>query len=297
MITGVAKKGIYMTEFITALLDPYNNFLRLAFLIGIFASIPFGIVGTYIITRKISYIAGSISHCVLGGIGAALFLRHKFDILWFTPMLGAVISALLAAFIIGIVSIHAKQREDTVIGALWAVGMATGLIFIDLTPGYFDITSYLFGDILLLSNSDLWLVLGLVVFVVTITAIFYNKLLAVCFDDEFACLRGLNTGAYYILLLSLTALTVVFLVRAVGIVMVIALLTLPVAIAGLFTKRLWHMMVLSILLCMVFNCLGLAFSYTHNLSSSPTIIIIAGITYLTAVSSLQIYKKFQNSNF
>lgn len=296
MITGAVKKGIFMTDFINALLEPHNNFLRLAFLTGIFASIPFGIVGTYIITRKISYIAGSISHCVLGGIGAALFLQYRLGIKWFTPMLGAVIAALLAAFIIGIVSLHAKQREDTVIGALWAVGMASGLLFIDITPGYFDITSYLFGDILLLSGNDLSLILGLSAVVVIIVIFFYNNLQAVCFDNEFALLRGINTGAYYILLLSITALTVVFLVRAVGIIMVIALLTLPAATASLFTARLWQMMVLSIILCMIFNSLGIIFSYTHNLSSSPTIIIIAGITYLLVILSMQIYKRLKYNN-
>jgi len=132
-------------------------------------------------------------------------------------MYGAVLSALLAALLIGIVSLYAKQREDTVIGALWAVGMASGLLFLDFTPGYFDLMSYLFGDILIISKSDLWAVIGLDLIVVSFSVYFYNKLLAVCYDDEFARLRGIHSNLFYILLLCLTALTIVLLVRVVGI--------------------------------------------------------------------------------
>lgn len=279
-----------MIEFINALSDPDNEFLRLALYVGTLASLSFGIIGSYVVTRRISYLAGAISHCVFGGIGAGLYIQNKVGLEWFDPMYGAVISAILAAVIIGTVSLHAQQREDTVIGALWAIGMATGLLFIDRTPGYFDMSSYLFGDILLISNIDLQLVVILDVIVVGFTVFFYNKLLAVCFDDEFARLRGINAGAFYMLLLCLTALTVVLLVRVVGIVMVIALLTIPAAVAGQFAKRLWQMMLLAILFCMLFTWAGLAVSYSYRLSSGPTIIVIAGLVYLIVLLFTRIIK-------
>ena len=279
-----------MIEFINALSDPDNEFLRLALYVGTLASLSFGIIGSYVVTRRTSYLAGAISHCVFGGIGAGLYIQNKVGLEWFDPMYGAVISAILAAVIIGTVSLHAQQREDTVIGALWAIGMATGLLFIDRTPGYFDMSSYLFGDILLISNIDLQLVVILDIIVVGFTVFFYNKLLAVCFDDEFARLRGINAGAFYMLLLCLTALTVVLLVRVVGIVMVIALLTIPAAVAGQFAKRLWQMMMLAILFCMLFTWTGLAVSYSYRLSSGPTIIVIAGLVYLIVLLFTRIIK-------
>lgn len=273
-----------MIDFWNVLLDPDNSFLRLALYVGTLASLPFGIIGTYIVTRRISYLAGAIAHCVFGGIGAGLYIQIKLGVTWFDPMYGAIAAALFAAIIIGLVSLHAQQREDTIIGALWAIGMAAGILFIDITPGYFDITSYLFGDILLISQSDLYLVIGLDILTALIVILFFNKLFAVCFDDEFARLRGINADAFYILLLCLTSITVVLLVRMVGIIMVIALLTIPPAIAGIFAGKLWHMMTLSTILCAVFTWSGLAVSYQFNLSSGPTIIMIAGITYLLTLS-------------
>ncbi|MCD6185398.1 MAG: metal ABC transporter permease [Deltaproteobacteria bacterium] len=284
-----------MIDFWNVLLDPDNSFLRLALYVGTLASLPFGIIGTYVVTRRISYLAGAIAHCVFGGIGAGLYIQIKLGITWFDPMYGAIAAALLAAIIIGLISLHAQQREDTVIGVLWAIGMAAGILFIDITPGYFDITSYLFGDILLISQSDLYLVIGLDILTALISILFFNKLFAVCFDEEFARLRGINADLFYILLLCLTSITVVLLVRMVGIIMVIALLTIPPAIAGIFAGKLWQMMALSSILCAVFTWSGLAVSYQFNLSSGPTIIMIAGITYLITLSTIKLKEIISNN--
>ena len=280
-----------MIDFFHALMDPDNAFLRLAVYVGTLASFSFGIIGTYVTTRRISYLSGAIAHCVFGGIGAALYLKHKLGYSWIDPIYGAIAAAILAAVIMGLVSLYAKEREDTVIGALWAVGMAAGLLFVDITPGYFDILSYLFGDILLISHQDLWMVIALDAMVLGITIYFYNTILAVSFDDEFARLRGINVEGFYILLLCLTALTVVLLVRIVGIVMVIALLTLPAATAGQFTKRLWQMMILSTVFCIGFMWTGLSVSFVLELSSGPTIILIAGMTYLGVMGIKRIFSK------
>lgn len=264
--------------------DPDMRFLRLAFYLATLASVAFGFMGSYVVTRRISYLAGAIAHCVFGGIGAGLYLRYKTGIEWFDPMYGAAIAAVLAAGIIGMVSMYAEQREDTVIGALWAVGMAAGLLFVDLTPGYYDLTSYLFGDILLISVRDVWMVAFLDGVIVLFSFVFYNRLVAVCFDEDFARLRGVHAGIFYVVLLCLTALTVVVLVRMVGIILVIALLTLPAAIAGHVAKKIWHMMAAGTVLCMLFNWSGLAVSYVLDLSSAPTIILIAGVVYLCVVA-------------
>jgi len=279
-----------MAEFITAL--GKFEFLRNALIVGILASLSCGIVGSYVVTRRISYVAGGISHFVLGGMGMARYLSVVYRWEFMTPLFGAVISALFAAVVIGLVSLKAKQREDTVIGALWAIGMAVGILFIAKTPGYNqDLMSYLFGNILMVSSEDIYLILILDIVVIAIAMLFYNQLLAVCFDEEFARLRGVNVEFYYLLLLCLTALTVVLLVTVVGIVMVIALLTLPSAVAGYFSKNLRQMMVLSIILCAVFNTLGLAISYAPNLPSGATIIVLAGATYLAVTVGSRVVKK------
>ncbi len=284
-----------MAEFIEALLDPDIPFMRYAFLVGVLASVAFGILGTYVVTRRISYIAGAISHCVLGGIGPALYLKHNVGIDWVHPMYGAVAAALLAALIVGLVSMYAREREDTVIGALWVTGMAVGLLFIAKTRGYVDPMSYLFGNIILVSRQDLWMVALLDALVAGLGLFFYNKLLAVCFDEEFARLRGVRVEWWYLLLLCLTALTVVLLVTVVGIVMVIALLTLPAALAGHFSRRLWQMMALSVILCLGFTALGLASSYAHNLPSGPTIIVFAAMAYLVVSVVGSLWRRFRSA--
>ncbi|MDY6824849.1 MAG: metal ABC transporter permease [Thermodesulfobacteriota bacterium] len=285
-----------MSDMLGVFTDPDLRFLRLAFYLAALASVAFGVMGSYVVTRRISYLAGAVAHCVFGGIGAGLYLRHKTGIEWFDPIYGAAIAAVIAAVVIGLVSMYAQQREDTVIGALWAVGMAAGLLFVDLTPGYYDLTSYLFGDILLISSRDVWLVAFLDIVIVAFSTVFYNRLVAVCFDEDFARLRGVHAGAFYIILLCLTALTVVVLVRMVGIILVIALLTLPAAIAGQFAKKIWHMMVAGTGLCLLFNWAGLGVSYSLNLSSAPTIIMIAGVVYLSVIAAAWMMNRWKTAS-
>jgi len=257
------------------------SFLQHALLSGLLASIACGIIGTFVVVRRISYMAGGISHTVLGGMGAALYLRAEYGLEWLGPLHGAVIAALIAALVIGVVSLRARQREDTVIGALWAIGMALGILFISRTPGYdTDLMSYLFGNILLVSSDDLWLLVCLDLLVLACGLVFYRQFMAVCFDEEFARLRGVRVDFYYLLLLCLTALTVVVLVTVVGIVMVIAMLTLPTAIAGFFAKTLRHMMFLAAILCAFFTTGGLVLSYGPNYPTGATTILLAGVAYL-----------------
>lgn len=278
-----------MAEFLTDLQQ--QTFLQYALLTGILASIACGIIGSYVVTRRITYIAGGIAHSVLAGMGAARYCESVYRWEWLHPLYGAVVAALIAAIIIGLVSLRARQREDTVISALWAIGMAVGILFILRTPGYNeDLMSYLFGNILMVTSDDLWLIGGLDALVVIVGLLFYNQLLAVCFDEEFARLRGIRVEFYYLLLLCLTALAVVLLVTVVGIVMVIALLTLPAAVAGQFSRRLWQMMALSALFTILFTTAGLAFSYGPNLPAGATTIVLAGGVYLAVLVVPRFFK-------
>lgn len=282
-----------MWEFFEAVREPANTFLRYALLIGVLASVACGVVGSYVVVRRITYIAGGIAHCVFGGLGVALYLErvHHWQVFlpwagWqpLHPLHGAIVAALLAALIVGWVSLKARQREDTIISALWAIGMAVGVLFAYLTPAYGqDLMSYLFGNILLVSGEDVWLIAGLDLVVVLIALAAYRQFLAVCFDEEFARLRGLNVEFYYILLLCLIALTVVLLISVVGIILVIALFTLPAAVAGQFTKRLWSMMILATLLSAAITTGGLAISYPLGLQTGATIVLLAGAVYLAAL--------------
>jgi zinc transport system permease protein len=257
------------------------QFLQHALLTGLLASVACGIIGTYVVVRRISYIADGIAHTVLGGMGAALFIHRAYHCPGVLPIHGAVVSAVVAAIVIGLVSLRARQREDTVISAFWAIGMAVGIIFISKTPGYTeDLMGYLFGNILMVSTHDLWMLGGLDGVIIVLGLLFYNQFLAVCFDQEFARLRGLNVDVFYLLLLCLAALTVVVLATVVGIVMVIALLTLPTGIAALFSTTMWRMMAISTILCAIFTTSGLVLSYGPDFPAGATTIIIAGAAYL-----------------
>lgn len=269
-------------EFFSAVVD--FPFLRHALAAGALAGIACGVIGSYVVVRRITYIAGAIAHCVLAGLGIARWLQvvHGWPV---SPQYGAVAAAVVSAIIIGLVSLRAREREDTIIGAVWAVGMAVGILFIAVTPGYHeDLMSYLFGNILLIGGSDLWMMAALDAVVLLLGLGLYPQLEAVCFDEEFARLRGLRVEFYVLLLLVLIALTVVLLVSVVGIVLVIALLTLPAAIAGHFTTTLRGMMAVAAILAVTFTTSGLAVSYAPDLPAGATTIVIAGIAYLAVLT-------------
>lgn len=269
-----------MGEFIQALLDPDLVFLRYALFLGLIGSIPLGAVGTFVVARRISYLAAAIAHSALGGIGAALYCRGVYGWEWLHPMVGALVVALGAAGLIGWVSLRSRQREDALIGSIWVTGMALGLLFIARTPGYVDPMAYFFGDILLVTASDLWIAGGVGALILGVLGLWHRQIIAVCFDAEYASIRGVRADWVYMLLLMLTALTVVIMVSFVGIVLVIALLTLPPAIAALGARSLWRMLFVAILLNVAFVFAGLGLSFSLDLPSGPSVILIAAVTYL-----------------
>ncbi|MDD4816346.1 MAG: metal ABC transporter permease [Victivallaceae bacterium] len=272
------------TEFIHALLYSPLPFLRYALLAGLAGSVAFGIVGTWVVTRRLTALAGAISHAVLGGIGLAAWLRGGCGVEWLSPMGGAVLAAVASAGIIAIAGIYAKEREDAVINAVWAIGMSAGLLFLGITPGYVDLQGYLLGNILLVTASDLYTVLALDAVVLALSIGFFQVILACSFDEEFAAMRGIRTKLVYFLMLLVTALTIVLFVNLIGIILVIALLTLPAAAAGQIVRRWSSMMSLGALFCMAFTVCGLAGSYAWNLPPGPVIVLLAALCYVLIVA-------------
>lgn len=269
-------------------------FLQYALIAGILASGVCGVMGSFVVVRRSTYVAGAIAHCVLGGMGAARWLEKVHGVEWMSPMLGATVAALIAAGLISWVTLTQNQREDTVLSTIWALGMALGISFIAATPGYYeDLMSYLFGNILMVSRQELWIMAALNGGVLLATLLFYDKFLFISFDINLARLRGLPVSFFHTLLICLTALSVVLLTQIVGLILVIALLTLPAAIAGQWTRRLGAMMGLAVGLCLVFIASGLALSYEPELPPGATIIEIAGGAYLVSLTLKTLGRKWR----
>ena len=268
-----------MDGFFTALAQ--HAFLQTAVAAALLASVGCGVMGTYVVVKRIAFIAGGIAHSVLGGMGAAVYFG-------FDPLHGALLAAITAALLIGWVRLHWQAQEDTLIGALWAIGMAIGVIFISKTPGYqSDLMSYLFGNILLVPRESLWFMLAMDIVLLVVVAVYHRQLLAVVFDEEFARLRGIPVGFFYLLLLNLVAVTVVLLIQVVGLILVLALLTLPAAVAGHYVHSLGRMMLIASLLGSVLSVVGLALSYGPDLPAGPTIILLAGCVYVGSALLVQ----------
>ena len=240
-----------------------HSFLQVAVLAALLASIGCGVMGTYVVVKRIAFIAGGIAHSVLGGMGAAVYFG-------FEPLHGALPAAIAAALLIGWVRLRFRAQEDTLISALWAIGMAIGILFIAKAPGYqANLMSYLFGNILLVPQESLWFMVALDALLLLIVAAYHQQFLAVVFDEEFARRRGLPVGFFYLLLVVLVAITVVLLIQVVGLILVLALLTLPAAVAGHYVHSLGRMMVIATLLGAVLSITGLALSYGPDLPAGP----------------------------
>ena len=264
-----------MPEFLNTLI--HHQFMQLALLACLLASIGCGIVGAFVVVKRVSTLAGGIAHTVLAGMGVAFFFGGS-------PMLGAVVTALLAAVLIGLIKLKWRQEEDILIAAFWSIGMAIGVIFIAKTPGYnVNLMSYLFGNILLVSSSDLVRMFVLDVAIIVTVLLSYKQFLAMSFDEEFARIRGVNVEWFYILLLSMVALTVVLLIQIVGLVLVMALLVLPAASAAQFVRSLSKMMFIAVLICAGVTLSGLGVSYQPDLPAGATIVVISGAIYVISI--------------
>ncbi|NKQ40074.1 MAG: metal ABC transporter permease [Sulfurovum sp.] len=245
------------------------TFIQNALIAGVLVSLATGIIGSLVVVNRMVFLAGGMAHASYGGIGLAVYLG-------FPIFLGASLFAVASALLIAYLTLHDRHRIDTFIGLIWAVGMAIGVILIDLTPGYnVDLMSYLFGSILAVSSGDLWFMGGLLTAIILVVSIWYRDILAVSYDSEYALLRGVNVKFFYSLILVLSALTVVMAIKVVGLILVIAMLTIPVYIAERLSNSLATMMAISGVIATLFTLTGLWFSYTYDLTSGASIIIVS----------------------
>jgi zinc transport system permease protein len=253
------------------------EFMRNALWAGLLVSIVCGVIGTLVVVNRIVFLAGGIAHAAYGGIGLAFFMGWPY-------VIGTAGFSVVAAGLMAAVTLKAKHRADAMVGVIWAVGMAAGVILLDLTPGYHaDLMSYLFGSILAVPAEDLRQMGVLGAVVVAVVTWYYNDFLAMSYDDEFARLRNVPVAFLYCLLLGMIALTVVMIIRVVGLILVIALLTIPPFIAEKFSGSLRAMMMLSAILSCGFTLVGLLLSYQLNLTSGATIILVAAAGFFAAV--------------
>jgi len=270
-----------MIDFFTGILE-YNYMLN-AVAAALLASITCGIIGSYIVARRMVFISGGITHTSFGGIGLGYYLGIN-------PLVGAVLFSILAATGIRFTSKHSQIREDSAIGILWSLGMAIGIIFIFLTPGYApNLMTYLFGSILTVSSQDIILMLVLSLITVFVFTFFYRIILFISFDEEYARSHNAPVETVNYLLLILTALAIVLHIRVVGIILVISFLTIPQSTANLFAKNLKKIIILSVGISFFGSMLGLATSYFLNVPSGATIIFVFVLIFLVArlVKSIQ----------
>ena len=261
-----------------------NIFIQSALMAGFLAAFVSGVIGTFVVVKRIVFISGSIAHSVLAGMGLFLWLKRSYGIEWLSPLHGALIAAILSALAIGWIHLHYRQREDALIAALWSTGMAIGVIFISITPGSnIDLIDFLVGNIMWVNSVDLQILALLDLFVLVVVAINYRKFMLICFDEEQSALQDVNVERHYLLLLSLIAISVVLLIQVVGIVLVIAMLALPPTIANLFTNKFSTVMVFAVLLGVAFSFFGIALSFQFDWPPGATIALLSGLTYFAAL--------------
>ncbi|SMC09011.1 zinc transport system permease protein [Nitratiruptor tergarcus DSM 16512] len=246
-----------------------NSFLATALL-----AIAIAIIGSIMLINRYNYLAASIAHGSYGGVGMAIYLGTG-------VVLGATLFAVALALLLAYITYKENRRTDILIGVLWAVGMSIGIIFIDLTPGYnVDLLAFLFGNILLIPKSDLFFMAGVDLALLIYLSTFYHHILAVAYDKEFALTRGLNVKLIHTLTLILIALTVVMSIRSIGLILVIALFSIPPYIAEKYTKNFISMMIVAGIISFIIMCIGLFVASSLNISATASIIIIAGVLFI-----------------
>jgi zinc transport system permease protein len=258
------------------------EFMQNALIAGLLASVICGVMGTMVVVNRIVFLSGGIAHAAFGGIGLAFFFGWPY-------LVGTIGFSVIAALVMAIVTLKAKHRADTIIGVIWAIGMAIGILLLDLTPGYnVDLMGYLFGSILTVPDSDIWMMVAVAAVIFGVVTYFYNDYLALSYDEEFAQIRGVRVNTLYVLMIVMLALGVVMIIQVVGLILVIALMTIPPYIAEKYSKSLVSMMVLSSVLSALFTVIGLWLSYVFNLTSGASIIIVAGVGFMISLGVEQL---------
>jgi len=271
------------------MLEPLHYpFFQRAVLAGLLAAVACGIVGTFVVVKRIASISGGLSHAAFGGVGLGYLAG-------FDPTLGATAFALLSASISGVAYRRRRAGLDTLIAMMWAVGMALGMVFLSLSPGYKpDLMGYLFGNILFVPDRYVWLTAGLDLGIVVAVAALFKELQAVAFDEEFSQIVGVPVDALFQGMLAMIALAVVVLIKVAGVILVIALLTIPAAIARQWTARLGTMMAVAVAVGAACNTAGLWVSYLVgerwdvNVPTGPLIILLAAVVYGASAAAVRL---------
>lgn len=267
----------------------YNPLLAPGLAAGLLASLACGIIGPYVVTRRIVFLAGAVAHIAVAGVGATLFLRTVFPATWGwlgpkAPLYGATLAALAAAVVLAIVHQRASQNLDTLIGGLWSVGMAAGILLVKYSPGYpSELLSYLFGNIAMVDWSDVRLLAALDAAILAVALAFHKRFLAICLDEEQAALQGISVLGTQTVLLCLVALTVIALTQIVGLILVIALVSLPAATASCFVTRMAPLLVASTLLCAVLTTVPRIAVYGTRVGPESAVVLAAAACYLAAI--------------
>jgi len=263
------------------------TFIQNAIIAGILVSIITGIIGSLIVVNKMVFLSGGIAHSAYGGIGLSIYFR-------FPMLISTSIFSVFISFLIAMLTYQKRENLDTIIGLTWAMGMSFGILLVDLTPGYTsDLMSYLFGSILAVNSGDIIFMSILLGAIILILLFFYRDILAVSYDNEYAKLRGIKTKFFYTLILILSALSIVIAIKIVGLILIIALLTIPIYISQKFCTTLSSMMIYSGFFSMIFTLLGLTISYNFDLSSGPSIILVSSICMFSIIIIKDVFiKKF-----
>ena len=273
------------------------DYLKRSLLAILLASIASGIVGGYVVARRQSYLIGAVSHSLLGGIGLARYLQIAHGLSWFSTILGALFAAILSAIAISTLTLKNRMRQDTVLSAIWTLGVAVGVSFIAITPGYSeDLTSYLFGSILLVSKTDIAVMAVMTVAIVVTVLLFRNRFLTLCFNEETLALRGVSAAWTSFALHLLIALTVVLLAQVVGIVLVLVLLVIPAATAAQFAKRISQVMLWGAIFCLLTCTGGLVASYEADWPVGATIVELAVAAYLICAAIVALRNKTRKNH-
>jgi zinc transport system permease protein len=273
-----------MMQFFADLGD--NPFLLRGLGAGLLASLACGVMGPFVVAKRIVFLAGAIAHIAIGGIGSVIYLRYRFPDLFgeLSPIYGAAAVSVLAAVTLAVLHHRVREQLDTIVGALWALGMAVGILLVKITPGYqTELMSYLFGNLVYVSRDGLVLMIFLDLLIVGAVVLFYKRFFAICLDAEQASLQGVPVLATEIALMILVALTVIVLTQVVGLILVIALLSLPAATAGRLVTRLASLIWVSIGICAFLTTLPRIAVYGTAISPEPAIVLAAATLYLGAI--------------
>ncbi|MGM0566328.1 MAG: metal ABC transporter permease [Bacteroidota bacterium] len=270
-------------EFLNQLFE--YDFMQNAFWAALFTSISCGLIGTYVVAKRIVFISGGITHTSFGGIGIGYYLGIN-------PLIGATVFAVLSALGIEYFTRKSEIRHDSMIGIFWSFGMAVGIIFVFLSPGYApNLMSYLFGSILTVSKASVFWMAALSAGIVLVFVLLYKPILYIAFDETYAVTRKLPVSLIKNILMVLIALTIVMSIRVIGIILLISLLTIPQTIANLFTKKFNHIMISSVIIALAGSVAGLLISYYLDIPSGASIIFSLILMFIIARIAVSIKQK------